>query len=107
MISCRGSTGFGVPGPGRAEVYSPGPSGWSLSQSITPRPGSALDGFAVGNAVALDGDRAVVGLYWARVPRPDAVLVDDYRLEVGDVGGATPVFDAELSAISFDRHPAG
>jgi len=95
-----GFTGFGVPGPGRAELYSAGPSGWSLSQSIMPRPGSALDGFAVGNAVALDGDRAVVGLYWARVPRPDAVLVDDYRLEVWDVGGATPVFEAELSALT-------
>jgi hypothetical protein len=66
---------------------------------IEPRPGNALDGFAVGAEVTLDGAWATVGYYWAQVPRSGNPTVDDYRLEVWSMDG-TPAFEAELSALT-------
>ncbi len=95
------STFGGSPTAGRVELLTRGPSGgWSLSQTISPRAGSALGGFALGIEVALDHDRAVVGYYWAQVAGAGGVtLMDDYRLEVWNLTPA-PVFEAELSMLA-------
>jgi hypothetical protein len=97
-----GSSGgwiFGVPQPGRLEVFERGATGWALSQTIGPREGSALGGFGLGTTVALDGDRLVQSAHWAVVPRPGGDgTIADLRVEVHDLA-ATPTFRAELSTL--------
>lgn len=97
-----GFSGFGgVPTAGRADLLTRGVAGgWGLTSTISPRAGSALGGFALGVEAALDGDRAVVGYYWAQLPGTGGFAgPDDYRLEVWDLG-STPSFEAELSVLA-------
>ncbi len=97
-----GFSGFGgVPTAGRAELLTRrAVGGWDLTSTISPRDGSALGGFALGVEASLDGDRAVVGYYWAQLPGTGGFAgSDDYRLELWNFG-ATPSFEAELSVLA-------
>ena len=92
----------GVPTAGRAEIWARSGTGWTLQSIISPRPGSALGGFAVGVEVGLDRSRAIVGYYWAQIPGAGGVsVVDDYRLEAWNLDAANqPTFESELSLIA-------
>jgi hypothetical protein len=95
----------GTPTPGRAELWAKGSGGWTNTFTFTPRPGNALSGLGEGVAVGLDGNRAVIGYYWAQITGAGGQgAVDDYRLEVWNLG-PTPTFEAELSTVSAEGGP--
>lgn len=78
---------FGPLEPGQVDLYERGAGGWYLRSVIAPAGPDLLDALGVGNEVALDGNRAVVGYDVATVPGAGGSgTTDDYRLSVYRIG---------------------
>lgn len=96
-VGSGGGFTFSVPQPGRVDVFERTSSGWTIEQSIAPRAGSALSGFALGSEVALSGTRLATSAHWVQVARPGGSgFVDDLRIEIHELA-ASPTFSDELS----------
>lgn len=98
-VGSAGGWNFGVPQPGRVEVYELTGSTWTVTHTIGPRSTSGLNGLGLGSEVELDGDLLAVSAHWASVQRPEqhgGGTVADMRVEIHDLA-ATPTFRDELS----------
>jgi hypothetical protein len=105
LVGVQGKLDGWTPRPGRADLFTRGPSGWTLERSFTPRPGSVLGGFGLGYAVALDGDTVALGVHWLQPTRPGGVgTIDDLRVEVHELT-ATPTFVSEVPLMDLAGGP--
>jgi hypothetical protein len=92
---------FGPVVPGSAELFERGPAGWFLRDVIAPASGDPADGLMWGALVALDGDRAVVGVRNVSVPDWPAPgsppgWINDQRLRIYTLSPAAAL-EAEIS----------
>jgi len=102
LIGVQGRLLDFVPRPGRVDLYEQGDTGWALTRSLAPRPGSLYGGSGLGYLVGLDGDTAAVGVHWEQPAQPGGLAtVDDLRVEIHDLSApASFVTEASLLDLS-------